>query len=476
MALIKCPECGKEISDKAAACIHCGCPLDNANPTPESKYDTSEPKESVNNAPQKTKVKQLGILKVALNKINAINPTVRLVVSFVLIIAAVICLVQGKNTLTDDRYAFYKEHYQDCMDGYEESINSARTAGYMFRSTYESIAESYKEMAEDDLSEINGYRVKAIIFYALFAIFALATFVFLSGIDFKKTFAHIVELVKQSESFETEIQPETKSISESEIIEVTQSDAHCCTENQIIGDVENDNEIIDNAKNSSEVQEKFSSLIDGIKPHMRKIIVIIGIAVAGIVLLTIGTTIFDKEYCEVEGCNRETFEGEHYCVNHLCCYVGCSNRAIDDGLYCYSHTCKVSGCNERIARESYGQVTTEYCQEHQSIYDSAVSTSNLTISDKKIEHNSSYTVFTATMTNNSAATYEFVTVKGSFTDENGNVCDTDSTYAVGGEGLAPGESTSFRMSIPKDRSVEGCNITIIDYDVVRVNTSLIEFD
>ena len=27
MALIKCPECGKEISDKAPACIHCGCPV-----------------------------------------------------------------------------------------------------------------------------------------------------------------------------------------------------------------------------------------------------------------------------------------------------------------------------------------------------------------------------------------------------------------------------------------------------------------
>lgn len=27
MALIKCQECGKEISDKAVACIHCGCPL-----------------------------------------------------------------------------------------------------------------------------------------------------------------------------------------------------------------------------------------------------------------------------------------------------------------------------------------------------------------------------------------------------------------------------------------------------------------
>ena len=27
MALIKCPECGKEISDKAAACPNCGCPV-----------------------------------------------------------------------------------------------------------------------------------------------------------------------------------------------------------------------------------------------------------------------------------------------------------------------------------------------------------------------------------------------------------------------------------------------------------------
>lgn len=28
MALIRCVECGKEISDKSNACIHCGCPLE----------------------------------------------------------------------------------------------------------------------------------------------------------------------------------------------------------------------------------------------------------------------------------------------------------------------------------------------------------------------------------------------------------------------------------------------------------------
>lgn len=31
MALIKCPECGKEISDKAPTCINCGCPIEKDN-------------------------------------------------------------------------------------------------------------------------------------------------------------------------------------------------------------------------------------------------------------------------------------------------------------------------------------------------------------------------------------------------------------------------------------------------------------
>ena len=40
MALIVCPECGKEISDKAPACIHCGYPLNymDSNKVSENKY------------------------------------------------------------------------------------------------------------------------------------------------------------------------------------------------------------------------------------------------------------------------------------------------------------------------------------------------------------------------------------------------------------------------------------------------------
>lgn len=38
MALIKCPDCGREVSDKAQACIHCGCPLTKTCPRPEKIF------------------------------------------------------------------------------------------------------------------------------------------------------------------------------------------------------------------------------------------------------------------------------------------------------------------------------------------------------------------------------------------------------------------------------------------------------
>ena len=38
MSLIKCKECGKEISDLAANCPHCGAPLKAAATAPQTNY------------------------------------------------------------------------------------------------------------------------------------------------------------------------------------------------------------------------------------------------------------------------------------------------------------------------------------------------------------------------------------------------------------------------------------------------------
>ena len=52
MALINCPECGKEISDKAKNCIHCGYPL--ASVDAKSVAGTTKNDESPNKTALRT--------------------------------------------------------------------------------------------------------------------------------------------------------------------------------------------------------------------------------------------------------------------------------------------------------------------------------------------------------------------------------------------------------------------------------------
>lgn len=58
MALIKCPECGKDISDKTKQCIHCGFPLETMNinkkcTISEKEYDLSSTIEFVDSGKYK---------------------------------------------------------------------------------------------------------------------------------------------------------------------------------------------------------------------------------------------------------------------------------------------------------------------------------------------------------------------------------------------------------------------------------------
>ena len=37
MAIVSCPECGKQVSDRASACPNCGCPITEAQPSNVAK-------------------------------------------------------------------------------------------------------------------------------------------------------------------------------------------------------------------------------------------------------------------------------------------------------------------------------------------------------------------------------------------------------------------------------------------------------
>ena len=46
MALIKCKECGKEISDKAEYCVHCGCPIEMSKEVTTEKEEKNKEKDN----------------------------------------------------------------------------------------------------------------------------------------------------------------------------------------------------------------------------------------------------------------------------------------------------------------------------------------------------------------------------------------------------------------------------------------------
>lgn len=77
-----------------------------------------------------------------------------------------------------------------------------------------------------------------------------------------------------------------------------------------------------------------------------------------------------------------------------------------------------------------------------------------------LSSNSSYTILEGTATNVSGGTLEFIKVKGLFQDSNNKVLDTDWTYAVGGEGLAPGESKKFRLSVTYDSRISTASVEL----------------
>lgn len=85
------------------------------------------------------------------------------------------------------------------------------------------------------------------------------------------------------------------------------------------------------------------------------------------------------------------------------------------------------------------------------------------VENKEMDYSNGNYLISGTVKNTTNSTVYFVKVKVSILDKNGNVLNTDSTYAVGDEGLAPGESSTFKCYIDKVEGTEKYNAKVYDY-------------
>ncbi len=138
------------------------------------------------------------------------------------------------------------------------------------------------------------------------------------------------------------------------------------------------------------------------------------------------------------------------------------HKAISIGLIAALCLITLCGCgaenpsHQRLRDSNY--LSSSYSQKN------SVHSYELQISNKAISSSRSFTSVTGTVTNLSNQTVRFVEVKAAFKNSNGKTVDTDWTYAVGSEGLAPGESSKFEIMVDKDSSIKDCDVTIQDFD------------
>jgi hypothetical protein len=200
-------------------------------------------------------------------------------------------------------------------------------------------------------------------------------------------------------------------------------------------------------RNGSQTKES-GPPVSSIRTSVNKIVggsrrwIYIGAGAAGILLLIVLVLFSGK--CRSSGCRNRKAPGSNFCYNHKCDVPDCRKERLASSNYCYEHYLKYDLEDEDTSSGAYSW--------------------ELKISDVKVYSEYSFTFAEGSLTNNSTSTVKYVKLKGSFKSRLGTVIDTDWTYAVGSEGLAPGETCKWKMSVAKDYDITDCDVTILDND------------
>lgn len=126
-----CPECGENADISLSVCPKCGYPLKiMADENSASDYEKRKKKK---------------------------------VIAIVFCVVAPILIILAIRQITNDSYKFYVEHYQSCMEGYQESIVESNNTYWFLSGGFKDIANTYKSMADEAMTNIWMYRIKAIV-------------------------------------------------------------------------------------------------------------------------------------------------------------------------------------------------------------------------------------------------------------------------------------------------------------------------
>ncbi len=134
MAMIKCPECGKDMSDKATACPNCGCPIEDIKAKINEIESEKEEKERAKAEEKKAKEiaeeikrKQKEDAKKAVTpEMKKKRVIIAALCAVVIIIAGIFGWYYGINLPQIQAYSSYVagvDAYNDAVSSYNESIN-----------------------------------------------------------------------------------------------------------------------------------------------------------------------------------------------------------------------------------------------------------------------------------------------------------------------------------------------------------------
>ncbi len=139
MALIKCPECNREVSDRAASCPHCGCPLNStASQAPQSDFVSSLHAKEIPHTNNSSSRKRPSKRKVNIFRIAIAAASVAVLAFAIVLFTAIIPNNQ------------YNEAVELLADGsYDEAITAFEKLG-SYRDSGEqlSIAQTEKDQTE----------------------------------------------------------------------------------------------------------------------------------------------------------------------------------------------------------------------------------------------------------------------------------------------------------------------------------------